>query len=246
MKPRYAQERHTHEGLTGGGGEGWSGIVNAAHASASSAVASSGFSLTAAGSTSSVDTAIVSNGTKMQRVARAVRKISGNYAGWYAASSQRWIHSVRGFHCRFMFGTVGYASASCLFAGLSYGVMPAASFTTFTGWAATYALGVFKNASTGTLDWVWRLDASTTGSASTGLSWRDGEVYTLALDCDPAGSLVAATLSNTYGESVAYTFSQFPNANATPACILAPAVLVGTGSSTTQLAFHLFDCVEPW
>lgn len=244
MQPRYAQESHTHSGLVGGAGEGWSGVVSACHASAQGTVATVGFAATIAGLSTSVDIALSMTGTDVQRRSRLVRRLSGNYGG--ISGSTGYLNTWRGFHCRFAFGTLAYSNANPLFAGL-FTTLPAAALTSFTGWASLYAIGVWKNPAADTLDWVWRTDAGTTGSASTGLSWIDGATYELSLDCEPvAAGGVTATLANTGAESVSYTFTSFPNTNTDPAVILKPGVFVGSGGSTTQLAFHSFDSVEPW
>lgn len=247
MKPRYAQESHTHSGLVGGAGEGWSGVVQAAHSTAAGSVMSIGHSVSAAGSTTSVDTALSLTGTAFQKYPRTVRKQSGYYGGVHGSTAQRWLNTWRGFHCRWIFGTVGtYDSSNALFAGLLAAV-PAATVTTFASWPSAYALGVWKEAGANTIDWVWRTDASTTGSASTGLSWSSGATYSLSLDCEPvAAGGVTATLADSNGGSASYTFTSFPDANVNAAAILTHGCLITAGSGTTQLGFHTFDSVEPW
>jgi hypothetical protein len=218
-------------------------MVSAIHADSSGAITSVGFSPTVTGSATGVDITLSLAGTNVQRYSRLVRKVSGNWSG--VTVSTRYINSVRGFTCRFLFGTVAYDAATALFAGLRH-TDPAAGFTTFPGWASVYALGVYKaNAGNG-LSWAYRTDAGTTSEVSTGLTWTNGEVYTLELSCPAVGASVSATLSNTAGDSASYTFTTFPDANTNPAALLAPAVIVGTGSTTTQLAVHSLDCVEPW
>jgi len=245
VSPRRAQERHTHSGLLGGAGEGWSGIYSAMHCNSAGSLTALGLISVISGSQTGVDITLDLAGTAIQRRTRAVRKFSATVAGFY--SSTPYVNTWRGFHARWVFGTTAYASVNPLFCGLANTVnISAGAFTDFVAWPTVYAIGVYKAPSTGALDWVWRTDAATTGSASTGLVWSTGAAYELRLDCEPGGTEVVATLSDTDGGSATYTFTTFPDTNTNPAVMLYPATVVGTGGSTTHIALHAFDCIEPW
>lgn len=251
MEPRYAQEDHTHDGLTGGSGGGeWAGVYTAVHSSSAGALSSIGLSTTTGGSSSSVDTTLSLSGTHMQSKPRFVRKYSAYYGGWVGSATHKYLNSMRGFHARWVFGTLAYNNANPLFAGLFYTAPSSGGqFNTtggFTGWPSVYSMGICKNQSADTIDFVWRTDASTTGLSSSGLSWRDGYVYQLDLECDSLGASVDATLSCSYGEEASYTFTTFPDANSNPACLLLPGVFVGGTGTTTQMGFCTYDCMEPW
>lgn len=246
MQPRYAQESHTHSGLVGGAGEGWSGIVCSAHANAGGSLVANGFTITTTGTTTSVTETLSLSGSTIEKYPRAAVRNAGNFAGHYCSVGTKYLNTLRGFHLRILFGTMAYSSANTLFGGM-FAATPAAALTSFSGWASTYAMGVWKDSSTGALDWVWRTDSSTTGSASSGMTWANGEMYMLELDCEPAAAGgVVATLTCTDTTSATYTFSTFPDANTDPAAVMAPGVLMGATGSTTQLQLHSMDTVEPW
>jgi hypothetical protein len=240
VKPRYAQENHTHAGLSGAA-DPFSGVHRAVTAQPASNTAIGFNALASATGTATAGTLTIGSPNALENRPRIL------YACTAAADGGLWgtpneVNRVAGFRARLMFGMSTWNASARLFVGLNSGtgLVPALSADPAARLATGFGVSVAAGGSV--FDWTYASGAIGTGvSVPSTVAFSALSLYALIVESPANGTTVTGTLLNVgTGASQTYTFGTLP-----PSTEMHRPVFVARGvASTTYMNFVRFDTYQ--
>lgn len=240
MKPRYAQESHTHAGLSGAA-DPFSGVHRAVTAVPGTNGAN-GFNESAnATGTATAGTLTIGSPNALENRPRIL------YACTAAADGGLWgtpneVNRVAGFRARLMFGMSTWNASARLFVGMNSGtgLVPALSADPAARLATGFGVSVASGG--GVFDWTYASGAIGTGvSVPSTIAFSALSLYALIVEAPANGTTVTGTLLNVgTGDTETYTFETLPSSTA----IHRPVFVARGVAATTYMNFVRYDTYE--
>lgn len=231
MKPRYAQENHTHTGLSGTASELPSGVSRFWTAYGASTLSQLGMAASANGSASTG--AITPGDNTLESRPRVRYSSTTGVAGVYATTA--FMSTPRGFRARFIFGVGGTLGAG--FRAFVGAISAAPALTSNWASASPTGFGVCLDAAAD--GWKW-CEGSGGVTASTVVHASD-ELFMLDMVVEPGGSTASGRLYNlTAATEESFTWTALPASST----VLTPVIRVNSNSTGTAYVYVVR--VETW